>query len=61
MGIVSIFQKNRPVGFIGEGDKYLPGLSAELNNILLKEIKSLTYNTLKLSKKKLLELSINII
>ena len=61
MGIGIIFQKNRPVGFIGKGDKYLPRLSVELSKILAKEIKSLAHNTLRLSKNKLLELSTHII
>ncbi len=61
MGIGIIFQKNRPKGFIGKGDKYIPRLSEDLYKILSKEIKSLTYDTLGLAKDKLLELSIHII
>lgn len=51
------FRSHRPPGFIAKGDKYLPGLANELQRVLAKAQRSLSYNTLHLSDAKLEELA----
>ncbi len=47
------FFSHRPVGYISEGDKYLPHLVTELERVLAKTQQSLKYDTLQLSDSKL--------
>ena len=51
------FQSDRPEGYTGKADKYLPDVIQDLKRVLIKAQDSLTYKTLHLSKRNLGELA----
>ncbi len=51
------FKSNRPQGFLGKGDRYLPGIIRELKRHLVKSQRLLQHDTLHLSSSEWLELA----